>query len=200
MTTTEALGVQPQAPSAAQLRSFALLSILYAALTIALIPLVAETGVTDPKIVLVYGIGILVADRMLNASRHLHILISFPENLFKIGKTWLLLLPVGFSLLGKSKDLKNMGTGLRTVLLTLVIMTAGYYGVYTITPHDLDWHLRTSLWRLVVQLWPAVLFLCFYWMNTSVLPGEAASQNVFPKSETSVPKTPKGREISPPSG
>jgi signal transduction histidine kinase/ActR/RegA family two-component response regulator len=62
VTTTDALEKQEGAPSAAQFRSFALLSILYAAITAAVIPLVAEAGVTDPKIVVVYGIGILVAD------------------------------------------------------------------------------------------------------------------------------------------
>jgi signal transduction histidine kinase/CheY-like chemotaxis protein len=62
VTTTDALEKQEGAPSAAQFRSFALLSILYAAITVAVIPVLAEAGVTDPKIVVAYGIGILVAD------------------------------------------------------------------------------------------------------------------------------------------
>jgi signal transduction histidine kinase/CheY-like chemotaxis protein len=45
-----------------QLRSFGLLAILYAAITVAVIPFAAGPGPADSKIVVVYGIGILVAD------------------------------------------------------------------------------------------------------------------------------------------
>ena len=60
MTTTDAL--REGAPSGVQLRSFGLLLILYAALTVAVIPFAAQPGPADPKIVVVYGIGMLVAD------------------------------------------------------------------------------------------------------------------------------------------
>ena len=60
--STDALAAQLRAPSAAQLRSFALLSILYAAVTVAVIPWAREPGPADPQIVVVYGIGILIAD------------------------------------------------------------------------------------------------------------------------------------------
>ena len=61
MTTLDARAA-PRAPSAAQIRSFGLLSILVAVITVAVIPWAGEPGPTDPKIVVVYGIGILVAD------------------------------------------------------------------------------------------------------------------------------------------
>jgi hypothetical protein len=41
---------------------------------------------------------------------------------------------------------------------TVVVTGAGYYAVYLITPWDLRWHLNTSLVRLLLQLWPAVIF------------------------------------------
>src|SRR6185503_10441124 len=56
------LGAEHRSPSSAQLRSFALLSILYAAVTVAVIPWASAPGPADPNIVVVYGIGILVAD------------------------------------------------------------------------------------------------------------------------------------------
>jgi signal transduction histidine kinase/CheY-like chemotaxis protein len=62
VTTTDALGAQQGAPNAAQLRSFGLLSMLYAAITVAVIPWAAGAGPADPKIVVVYGIAIVVAD------------------------------------------------------------------------------------------------------------------------------------------
>jgi signal transduction histidine kinase/CheY-like chemotaxis protein len=62
VTSTDALAAQQRAPSAAQLRSFALLSILYAAITAAMMPWASEPGPADARIVVLYGIGILVAD------------------------------------------------------------------------------------------------------------------------------------------
>jgi signal transduction histidine kinase len=59
---TDLLGAEPRAPTRAQRRSFALLALLYAAFTVALIPWASEPGPADPNIVVVYGIGILVAD------------------------------------------------------------------------------------------------------------------------------------------
>jgi len=58
----DAPGVQQRAPSPAQLRTFALLSVLYVATTLALFPWAREPGSADPSIVVVYGLGILIAD------------------------------------------------------------------------------------------------------------------------------------------
>jgi len=49
----------------------------------------------------------------------------------------------------------------RTAIAVVILMLAGYFGIYLITPYDLHWHLLTSLNRLFLQLWPAVIFLCF---------------------------------------
>jgi hypothetical protein len=46
-----------------------------------------------------------------------------------------------------------------TALSILAIMTAGYYSVYAITPHDLQYHLDSSLDRLMTQLWPSFLLV-----------------------------------------
>ncbi len=45
--------------------------------------------------------------------------------------------------------------------LILAVQFFGYFAIYVVTPHDLDWHLRTSLGRLIMQLYPAALFLFF---------------------------------------
>ena len=62
MSATEALGSKERALSAAQLRSFALLSVFYAALTAAAMLSANVPALAEPKIVVVYGIAILVAD------------------------------------------------------------------------------------------------------------------------------------------
>jgi hypothetical protein len=45
--------------------------------------------------------------------------------------------------------------------LILALVFAGYLGVYLLTPHDLAWHLATSLNRLIIHLWPAAMFCVF---------------------------------------
>jgi hypothetical protein len=40
-----------------------------------------------------------------------------------------------------------------------VFMMMGYFMVYIITPYDLAWHLETSLDRLMMQIWPASVFI-----------------------------------------
>jgi hypothetical protein len=113
-----------------------------------------------------------LTNHLVDISRHVQILTAFPGNLIKIAKIWLLILPLALFLLGKSRNTPATGSGFGAAWLVLLIMAFGYYGVYLITPHDLDWHLRTSIWRLIVQFWPAVLFLCFYRMNTAVFQSE----------------------------
>ena len=45
--------------------------------------------------------------------------------------------------------------------LCLITMCCGYSIVYLTTPHDLAWHLRTSLDRVVLHIYPAALFTFF---------------------------------------
>ncbi len=45
--------------------------------------------------------------------------------------------------------------------IALALMFVGYFFVYVLTPLDLSWHLGTSLERLLLQMWPAFLFLLF---------------------------------------
>jgi hypothetical protein len=51
--------------------------------------------------------------------------------------------------------------GFRTSVLALALTLAGYFGVFLITPYDIHWHLRFSLVRLFLQLWPSLIFLTF---------------------------------------
>ncbi|MEK6643064.1 MAG: glycosyltransferase family 39 protein [Planctomycetota bacterium] len=45
--------------------------------------------------------------------------------------------------------------------LTLTLVALGYTLIYLTTPHDIGWHLRTSLSRLILHLWPSLLFVIF---------------------------------------
>lgn len=46
----------------------------------------------------------------------------------------------------------------RAALLWVAIAALGYILIYGITPHDLAWHLRTSIDRLVLHLFPMIAF------------------------------------------
>jgi hypothetical protein len=66
-------------------------------------------------------------------------------------------------------DRDGIITGWALVLFTL----AGYFLVLVVTPHDLNWHLLTSLNRLLLQLWPLAIFLVFM---SARIPGPAPSE------------------------
>ena len=53
----------------------------------------------------------------------------------------------------------SKSTSWRVSSLALVWTLAGYALIYLITPYDIYWHLRFSLGRLFLQLWPATIFL-----------------------------------------
>ena len=52
-------------------------------------------------------------------------------------------------------------TGLLQTAAVLLLMAAGYFFIYVLTPLDLNYHLMTSLNRLFLQLWPGVIFVVF---------------------------------------
>jgi hypothetical protein len=43
--------------------------------------------------------------------------------------------------------------------ISLVLMSAGYYTIYLITPYNLEWHISTSMHRLATHLWPPGILL-----------------------------------------
>jgi dolichyl-phosphate-mannose-protein mannosyltransferase len=53
-----------------------------------------------------------------------------------------------------------------TAITTICLVALGYFFIYVTTPHDLMWHLRSSLARLLLQLWPAVVFIYFTLVRT----------------------------------
>lgn len=57
--------------------------------------------------------------------------------------------------------------GFRACVSAILITLAGYFLIYVITPYDVYWHLRFSLNRLFLQLWPSVVFLCFLRLRVS---------------------------------
>ncbi|MCP3920790.1 MAG: hypothetical protein GY711_35130 [bacterium] len=53
------------------------------------------------------------------------------------------------------------------VTITIAGVVCGYFAVYLVTPHDLDWHLRTSVNRVFAQIFPALALLGVSLSSTS---------------------------------
>jgi hypothetical protein len=95
--------------------------------------------------------------RFLDFSRYLTIAKAFWDAW--IGLPVMVLLFYSLCL-GITGDTKNLSEGVSlTIVLSLLLL--GYFLVYVASPHDLSWHLKTSTGRLLVQLWPSVVFTYF---------------------------------------
>ncbi|MGO9117408.1 MAG: hypothetical protein ACLQPD_07310 [Desulfomonilaceae bacterium] len=99
---------------------------------------------------------------LMNVPRYLEITKEFGKQVFVFDR-WgyvalaLLIYPwlVGIQV---EEDQRN---GLYFGAAVLGLTLSGYFLIYVITPHDLIWHLRHSLDRLYIQLWPSGLMIYF---------------------------------------
>jgi hypothetical protein len=66
-----------------------------------------------------------------------------------------------YILLIEVKVEKHNALNLLSSTSIIALMFAAYFAIYVITPHDLTWHVKTSMDRLVLQWWPSFLFLFF---------------------------------------
>jgi hypothetical protein len=104
----------------------------------------------------------IVFSKLLDPSRYLAILKWYGKDFLRFGD-WLLIpgtvLLAGLYLAAPGKRMRAASPGFRAVRIAVALTLAGYFLIYLITPYDLYWHLRFSLNRLFLQLWPAVIFL-----------------------------------------
>jgi 4-amino-4-deoxy-L-arabinose transferase-like glycosyltransferase len=66
-------------------------------------------------------------------------------------------------------------TSVWTTFATLTLMLAGYCVVCVIAPYEIHWQVMTALRRLLLQLWPAALFLTFLVAARSIPAGKQTS-------------------------
>ena len=102
-------------------------------------------------------------ERLTDLSRYVYVMSRFGGAFLSFG-SWIvnvpILLAVYLILLGvriRDEDRSAVAWTLSTVGLMLLT----YFSVYVATPHDLKWHLDTSLNRLLMQLWPSAVFVYF---------------------------------------
>jgi hypothetical protein len=101
--------------------------------------------------------------KLVDFHQYSQIFKAFEKEIFVFGD-WVIvpapLLAFYLLLLGiriKDKDKPGILTALLAVCMTLM----GYFLVYVAGPHDVQWWLSTSLNRLLVQLWPSLIFIFF---------------------------------------
>ena len=115
-----------------------------------------------------------------NLSRYLQVWQAFQWEPGSF-RNWVVPLALAFYALlmgksAKSKERQAVGTAAGALLLVLI----GYFLVYVVTPWDLDWYVKTSQARLLMQLWPSIVFVFFLIVRA---PDEAAGmtrQQSFP--------------------
>ena len=107
--------------------------------------------------------GILsLSQRLLGAQRYLVIARSFLAEWILFGSGSLPIVLI--ALYGLVAGLDQTNRRRQTIGIAagaLLLQLAGYFLIYVLTPHDLEWHLRTSMYRLVIHIFPTALFLFF---------------------------------------
>ncbi|SRR6266851_162268 len=110
-----------------------------------------------------------IFDKLSEPSRYWATTRWFGKELLQFGHWWLVpgtvLLAAYYFLVGKEAS-GVRGSGVRTSTIALGFTLAGYFAIYLITPYDIYWHLRFSLNRLFLQLWPSAIFLFFMMTRT----------------------------------
>lgn len=109
--------------------------------------------------------------KLADPARYWAIIKWYVKGFFRFGH-WLLipgtLIMIGFYVAAGKEERPKPNVGIRASALALILTLIGYFAVYLITPYDIYWHLRFSLTRLFLQLWPSAIFLfflCIKWGN-----------------------------------
>lgn len=103
--------------------------------------------------------------KLLSPARYWVIVQWFVKSFFRFGH-WLipatvLLIALYFIVRSDRRTTPSASIGVCVSRIALVVTVAGYFAIYLITPYDIYWHLRFSLTRLFLQLWPSAIFLFF---------------------------------------
>jgi len=99
----------------------------------------------------------------LDLSRHITILESVGARTFSFGGWGIGVVPIllVYALVFKLTPSSDVRSAYLAMGLILILQALGYYGIYLITPYDLQWHIGFSLGRLFFQLYLPFLFLFF---------------------------------------
>lgn len=124
----------------------------------------------------------LAIHKLFEPARYEAVLRWYGKEFLRFGD-WLsipgTILLVAFYFLIRKNDHQQstFSPGFSSSAIALSLTLAGYFVIYLITPRDIYWHLRNSLNRLFLQLWPSAIFLFFVLLTPTVKKLAQASQN-----------------------
>jgi hypothetical protein len=99
--------------------------------------------------------GQATLSRLADWPRYRTIAAGFFWELLYIGPGAVVVLALAFALLGSAPPQARRSAVVPLLVTALLLL--GYIAVYATTPKDVYWHLRTSLHRLYMHLWPLAL-------------------------------------------
>ena len=105
--------------------------------------------------------------KILSPARYWAILRWYAKQFLRFGN-WVVpatALLIVLRFLIPSSGTRRRETARWSSVMTLALTLSGYFVIYVITPNDLFWHLRFSLNRLFLQVWPSALFLFFLFVG-----------------------------------
>jgi hypothetical protein len=124
-----------------------------------------KTGYAPPSDLLLDNELQQIFLRLSDPSRYMEIAKALVKTI--IDTNPLLILIIIYPLYtGIDKDGINK-PGTVIVLTTLLLMCIGYCIIYLITPYDIQWHLESSLSRILMQLWPCIVLAAVTIARTS---------------------------------
>jgi hypothetical protein len=115
--------------------------------------------------------------KLLDPARYWAIFTGSVKGFFRFGHWFLVPATVvlaGIALVFGKDGRFTRQPGFVTGVFALTLTFIGYFGVFLITPYDIHWHLRFSLMRLFLQLWPSVVFLVFLALRNPTAAKKAA--------------------------
>jgi len=98
--------------------------------------------------------------------RYIVIVKSFIQQFFTFGngKSSIFLLAAYGLIMGLEKSGRHRLPALAAGF-AILLQLAGYFMIYVFTPHDINWHLNSSLYRLILQNVPPALLILFVIIN-----------------------------------
>ncbi|QGJ71318.1 Hypothetical protein PBC10988_30220 [Planctomycetales bacterium 10988] len=106
-----------------------------------------------------------VIHAITDVSRYQMIFTQAGEGFFDFLKGFAFILPLYAMIFGRTFDKQNRGKAV-AILFVCCFMMAVYTFAYLISPHDLSWHVATSIQRLYLQLWPMLILAFFLYIKT----------------------------------
>ena len=153
---------------------------------------VFKIGFAPPNDLLTPHAQTSLAGNLVNAGRYWTVLVAFVQQAIAMGGfivPIVLVLAAYLYLVKPAVEEKQMVTAW-TLVLTLGFMLAGDFGVYQLLSYALDFQLKTSLDRVLLQLWPAAVLAFFFVAKTPQLQVQVAEKRAPAKRLPKISRKP----------